>query len=161
MMKISWHWYKTMRSQCGYGTDANFVSQFYFSIFKSSFYEKYVFYFTGTGCALPSVPPLKSGTWKAKKWWKNSDLKSSHKPAKLNHRNVFPWRGRLMVRHCLPVILITLLEYGKSVLRLINFEDWTSDLTYCFYKYKRYFYWIKVYGYKLRVFCWMCMIFIV
>merc|ERR1711993_207647 len=69
-----------------------------------------------TGFALLLVLPSRFGTWKAKIWLKNFDLRCPEIHPALDLHNVCLWLGLLMVKPYLLVILITKFEYGKCQL---------------------------------------------
>ncbi|KAI4456089.1 receptor for activated protein kinase c rack1 [Holotrichia oblita] len=66
---------------------------------------------------------LKSGTWRARKWLKNSDLRSYPRTSKRNHRNACLLPGLQMVKLCLLVILTIPSEYGKSAYQHVNIHN--------------------------------------
>merc|ERR1711890_216318 len=69
-----------------------------------------------TGFALLLVLPSRFGTWKAKIWLKNFDLRCPEIHPALDLHNVCLWLGLLMVKPYSLVILITKFEYGKCQL---------------------------------------------
>merc|ERR1719312_825804 len=55
---------------------------------------------TGTGSVLPQGPVSRSGTWRARTWWRSSDQRCQDQLV-LSHHSVCHWHGLLMVRHSL------------------------------------------------------------